>query len=527
MTVRNRADVIIIGSGIAALIAADRLADEKNVIVITKSEKEHSNSIWAQGGVAAAISNVDSWKDHYRDTMVAGCFHNDETAVKLLVQKGSSRLQELMSKGLKFDQDKNGRLHLGKEGAHRKRRILHSGGDSTGKAIITFLLERVLRKVKIIENELAIDLLIEDGRCIGVRTKSQDGMVNDMYASHTVLASGGCGKLFPFTSNHPSVTGDGIAMAYRAGAELADLEFMQFHPTMLYVNGEARGLISEAVRGEGAILITGEGDSVMQGVHPQEDLAPRDVVARQIHQTIHAGTQVFLDISMITGFTERFPTITTLCKQNEIDVSKGRIPVVPGAHFLMGGVRTNQYGQTNIKNLFAVGEVACTGVHGANRLASNSLLEGIVFANEMSEFILDCVDEDQFYVKGDKHSRFMINVDLPIEAEIQEIMMRYVAIVRTEEGLQKAKQWLEKFVFPFLQHANFQPSSANLTFHELKIVNMLTTAWLITTSALQRTESRGGHYRQDFPYEAEYWSKKTITRSNEELIGVDHMLQYR
>ncbi|WP_017755942.1 L-aspartate oxidase [Calidifontibacillus oryziterrae] len=520
MTQTDVADVVIIGSGIAALVAADRLSRDLNVIVITKSKKEDSNSSYAQGGVAAAFSRCDHWRNHFIDTMIAGNDHNSEEAVQTLVQKGPILLRKMIDQGMKFDKDDQGNVVLGQEGAHGKRRILHAGGDATGRALVQFMLNRLKSTVQIVEDEMAVDLLVKDQQCFGVKVRTNSGKLKNLYAKNTILAAGGCGGLFLFTSNDVTITGDGMAMAYRAGADLVDLEFVQFHPTMLYVNGDVKGLISEAVRGEGAILVTNSGKRLMDGVHPQKDLAPRDVVSREINQAVLRGEQVFLDISMIDDFPSRFPTITQMCEQYGIRIDDGRIPVVPGAHFHMGGVEVNQQGQTSVENLYAIGEVACTGVHGANRLASNSLLEGIVFANELANHLL-C---NRHHVK-----MFEIPIDssmtireskrsvLPTKDQIRALMMKYTGIVRTEEGLNFAKRWLEQFL-----PNEYVTISEDLSEDEIIIVNMLQASWLITTSALMREESRGGHFRADYPFEKNEWGKRKLIRNLASHVYATH-----
>lgn len=511
MTREHVADVVIIGSGIAALVAADRLSKHKNVIIITKSKKENSNSNRAQGGVAAAISRNDHWNNHFADTMTAGNYHNVEDAVQTLVQKGPELLRTMIDEGMSFDKDSNGKLVLGQEGAHGIRRILHAGGDATGRALVTFMFERLTSnsKVKIMEDVLAVDLLVQDNHCFGVKVKTNSGNIEQLYSKDTILAAGGCGGLYSFTSNDPTVTGDGIAIAYRAGADLVDLEFVQFHPTLLYVNGEVKGLISEAVRGEGAVLVTKNGSRLMRGVHPQEDLAPRDVVSREINRAVLNGEQIFLDISMIKDFESRFPTITEMCEQYGIDLKSGKIPVVPGAHFHMGGVEVNQHGQTSVPHLYAIGEVACTGVHGANRLASNSLLEGIVFANELAAFLIT-QEPAEFEIPTVKSESNKINsIHLPTRDEIKALMMKYVGIVRDEKGMEYAKNWFEQY----LQDTYSNQLPDGLTHEQIGIYNMLLAGWLITTSALMREESRGGHYRSDFNEERNDWTKKKIVRN--------------
>lgn len=505
-------DVVIIGSGLAALTAAYRLSSEKNVIVITKSKKTNSNSILAQGGVASSLGDDDSWISHYTDTIIAGCQHNKNGAVEVLVKNGPNFISELMLGGMKFDQDKNGKLLLGKEGAHSTRRILHAGGDATGRELVRYMLDKVKNKVKIIEDEIAIDLIVVDQRCVGVETINNYDILQQYFAPHIILATGGCGTLYSFTSNDESITGDGLALAYRAGAELIDLEFIQFHPTLLNVDGKGRGLISEAVRGEGAVLVDEAGRGIMRNVHPLGDLAPRDVVARTIFNEMMRDNKISLDITMIKNFETRFPTIAQICKKNGVSFEDGKIPVIPGAHFLMGGVKTDQIGRTSITGLYAVGEVACTGVHGANRLASNSLLEGIVFGNLVADEILSSRLSyfEKFTAETPEKKKQLIN--LPTKEQIQQMMTENVGIVRNKEKLQLAVDWFAGYKKKFNGKA-----LASFNKEQLILINMITVGWLMATSALMRTESRGGHFREDFPLEDNFnWLKKELIRTNHE-----------
>ncbi|WP_028402925.1 L-aspartate oxidase [Ectobacillus panaciterrae] len=489
------ADVLIIGSGIAAFSVAEKLCQEKNVIIITKKTRWHNNSNMAQGGIAAAVASDDHWTNHYNDTLTAGCYYNNKEAVAYLVQQGPSEMQRLVQEGMQFDRDEIG-LSLGKEGAHGERRILHAGGDATGKNLLRHFVERIKKQVTIVEHEMVLNLIIQDGTCIGVVTRDNDNVTTAYYAPHTVLATGGIGALYSFSSNDTTITGDGLAMAYRAGADMADLEFVQFHPTMLYINGSCRGLVSEAVRGEGAVLKNTKGERFMEHIHEQGDLAPRDVVAREIHEQILQGEEVYLDISMIDRFSSRFPTISALCKQSGLSLERGRIPVVPGAHFHMGGIRTNLNGETTIRGLYAVGETACNGVHGANRLASNSLLEGIVFGGRLGSYLLQ---QNMRVPKPIHHTAPvpMKPIVLPGKEEIQQMMMKCAGIVRTEEGLLEAKRWLEQYM-PFDGFGTLAHEA--LTNEQVMVFNMLTASWLITIAALKRRGSIGGHFRSDFPH---------------------------
>jgi len=479
-----KAEVVIIGSGIAALMAADEICDKKNVIVFTKGTINECNSMIAQGGVAAAVSQGDTWQQHYEDTLVAGCYVNNKNAVMELVKNGPKSIEIMLEKGMKFDCDENGMVQLGKEGAHGHRRILHAGGDATGKHLIETLLNRLKGRAKIIENEAAVDFLLKDGRCVGVAVIDERNKLKKYYAHSTILATGGIGSLYQFSSNVHTATGDGIAMAYRAGCELADLEFVQFHPTLLYLNGSCHGLISEAVRGEGAFLVTSSGKRVMQGLHPMEDLAPRDIVSRAIFNEMKNGEDVYLDISTVKNFSKRFPTIYENLIRNGLDLDHPLIPIVPGAHFHMGGVKTNENGETSIKQLFAIGEVACTGVHGANRLASNSLLEGMVFGERVAQYLLNLDNnEEEIEVVYELPS----SRKLPAKEEIQEIMMKKVGIIRTEKELQDAINWFK------FQLSN-DKTTEDLTVDLLVRWNMLTVGSLIAQAALNRKESVGSHF---------------------------------
>ncbi|MFD3449521.1 L-aspartate oxidase [Microbacteriaceae bacterium 4G12] len=484
------ADVLIIGSGVAALSLAKQLCQTKNVIIITKKSKRSNNSNMAQGGIAAAVSPEDHWRNHYEDTLTAGCHYNNKAAVEYVTKMGPKEMHRLIEEGMQFDTDKQG-VSLGKEGAHGQRRILHAGGDATGKHILSHLIRCVEPYVTIVEHGMVLDLIMHEGVCVGVVTRDENNVTRRYYAPHTVLATGGIGSLYSFSSNDQTITGDGLALVYRAGGELTDLEFVQFHPTLLYVGGRSGGLISEAVRGEGAVLVNEAGERFMEHVHEQKDLAPRDVVARAIYEKTQRGERVYLDISMIDNFQERFPTISALCEAHHVSLSAGRIPVVPGAHFHMGGVKTNLDGETSIPGLYAVGEVACNGVHGANRLASNSLLEGIVFGARIGEHLLTKSFESPVCppIEGKMAST---TFTFPTKDEIQRVMMKCVGIVRTEAQLMYAKRWFEGYLSSptVLLYEKF-------TNEEVTLFNMLTTGWLLTNAALARKESIGSHYRSD------------------------------
>ncbi|CAG9619481.1 L-aspartate oxidase [Sutcliffiella rhizosphaerae] len=507
----QKPDVIVVGSGLSALLTANYLSDKLNVIIFTKSSKYDNNSFLAQGGVACAIEHTDSWEQHYQDTLFAGCYHNDENAVKVLTQMGPELLREIVHKGMKFDKDKQGNYSLGMEGAHSKRRILHAGGDQTGKKLMEWLQSTLSNKVQLVEHETVIKLEVQDGVCSGVQTINNNGMRKSYFSSSVVLATGGAGALYPFTSNNISITGMALSLAYQAGAALTDLEFMQFHPTMLSYEGRAVGLISEAVRGEGAYLETGSGKRFMEEYHPLKDLAPRDVVSRAIFYEMEKGESIYLNIEHVSDFVERFPAITALCKKHNICLEKKRIPVVPGAHFYMGGIFTNINGETTLPGLFAVGEAACNGVHGANRLASNSLLETMVFSKTLADHLkkIDLPASALRYRREELPSDFLQRKceSLPIKSDIQQMMMQYAGIVRNEEGLFTLKNYLEIFE-PYWKGLN--QLTAILSLEEIETIHMLQLSFLITEAAIKRTESRGTHYRTDHPVAKEAWKQVRI-----------------
>ncbi|EIT85326.1 L-aspartate oxidase [Fictibacillus macauensis ZFHKF-1] len=503
-------DVLVIGSGIAGLMTADFLRNHMNVTILTKSALTHSNSYRAQGGIAAVQRDEDHWQAHFFDTLQAGYFHNEESITKLLVKEGPEAIALLESWNVPLDRDECGKLALGREGGHHEHRIVHAGGDQTGKKIIDTLQQRVKAHVTLKEYEMVGNLVIEADRCVGAWTKHANGEVTMYHASHVVLAAGGAAGLYEVSSNDRSITGDSIALAYRAGALLSDLEFIQFHPTMLMQEGHCYGLVSEAVRGEGGRLVTKDGKHIMDGVHALGDLAPRDVVAREIFRYYANGDAVFLDISKVKNFTKRFPAITKLCGDANVDLHQQRIPVAPGAHFTMGGVVANACGQTSIAGLYAVGEAARTGVHGANRLASNSLLEGIVFAKKTALYIASLsrtVKAEQRHALSSSTQEQPMG-PLPTAAAIRDVLSKDVSIVRDEAGLQRALAF-------FAPYEAYAPTMAMDTV-TLETLNMLHVGRLITLSAYERQESRGAHYRMDYPTMRETWNQHQIYRRRED-----------
>lgn len=496
-------DFIVVGSGLAGLLAAFHAADYGSVALISKSDLDISNSYNAQGGIAAAIGDEDDPRYHFEDTLIAGRNLCDQDAVYLLVNEGLKRVKELMERGMEFDKDKDGHLKLGLEGGHSKRRILHADGDATGKMMTSFMLKKVLSKPAItpFEHCAAINIIVEEGICKGVHTlRFTDGENIIFLGKSTILATGGLSRLYSRSTNPYTATGDGIALAWQAGARLADMEFIQFHPTALAIQGEEAYLISEAVRGEGAHLLDVNGIRFMPDIHPLAELAPRDVVSSAIFQRMQeTGSNVFLSLRHLSNknLLHRFHSIDAHLKPLGFNLLTDLIPVAPAAHYMMGGIRTDNWGQTNIQGLFACGEVAATGVMGANRLASNSLLECLVYGKRViekarhlnisipltvkQESILLCQETDNEFLK--------------IKNELANIMSDQVGIVRNAEGMKAALERIEAIAEQYKQ--------TGTDYNYYKIINLTDICRVITISAIERKESRGGHVRVDFPVEVE------------------------
>ncbi|MGD8564823.1 MAG: L-aspartate oxidase [Candidatus Bathyarchaeota archaeon] len=500
-------DVLIIGSGIAGLSLALKIADFAQVVIITKKEKAESNTNYAQSGIAAVLSSSDSFEKHVEDTLNCGDGLSKKAVAEKIVREAPARIKELTELGVRFSQTSKGDFDLGMEGGHSRRRVAHVK-DLTGKEIEYVLLNAVAktRSIKLYENHIAINLVVKDNRCLGCYAlDTVNSEVRNFNSKLTVLATGGIGRIYLHTTNPEIATGDGIAMAYRGGATIMNMEFTQFHPTYLFHPKEESFLISEALRGEEAVLQDNSGRQFMMNYHPMKELAPRDVVARAIDQELKKSGEdhVFLDISFKDSrfVRSRFPGIYEKCLSFGIDITKNPIPVVPAAHYCCGGVHTNIAGETDVENLFAIGETACTGFHGANRLASNSLLEAVVcshYAAKRCNEILRDESPLQHFVPWESGNA--VNVDEAVvitqnRDEIRRLMWNYVGIVRSNKRLTRAK----KRITLLREEINQYYWDFIITEELIELRNMVLVAELIIDSAISRKESRGIHYSLDYP----------------------------
>jgi len=528
-------DYIVVGSGIAGLTFALKVAPHGRVALITKRDLAEANTQYAQGGIAAVTKPTDSFELHVADTLRAGAGLCREDVARAIVEEGPARVQELIDLGMEFTRgdsisaDGERFYSLGKEGGHSKRRVLHAK-DATGREVMRALLAAIERSpnISVFEDHLAIDLITTaklgrggDNRCVGAYVLDRaSGAVETFAAPVTVLATGGCGKVYLYTTNPDVATGDGLAMAYRAGVPVANMEFVQFHPTCLYHPKAKSFLVSEALRGEGAVLRDLNGNSFMEEVHPMASLAPRDIVARAIDSVMKrsGADHVVLDITHKPArfIIDRFPMIYATCQDFGIDITKEPIPVVPAAHYQCGGVMADVDGRTKLPGLFAVGEVASTGLHGANRLASNSLLEGLVCAHRAARSVIaEALELDDVRIpawqSGDATDPDELVVVSHNWDEIRRCMWDYVGIVRTNKRLLRARKRIENLREEIRQYYWDFKVTADL----LELRNIALVAELIINSALQRPESRGLHYNLDCPGHDETWAQRDTTLQRE------------
>jgi L-aspartate oxidase len=507
-------DFIVIGSGIAGLRAAIGLSEGgARVVVLTKDRVGESNTEYAQGGVAVVLSDDDQVGLHLQDTLEAGAGLCDESAVKVLVEEGPRYIMELIEWGTQFDTER-GKLVFTKEAAHSRRRILHAQGDSTGRELVRALLARARREqtIELQAHATTLDIIIHEGRAIGVSyIDSETQKLCRLIGRAIVLATGGAGQLYAHTTNPDVATGDGVGMAFRAGAPVCDMEFVQFHPTALNIQNAPRFLISEAVRGEGGKLINVEGKQFMSNYDHREELAPRDIVSRAIvaEMLLTHAPHVFLDVTHLpsTFVRDRFPKIFLTCLQYNLDITKDPIPVSPAAHYVMGGVRTDTEGLTAIPGLYAAGEVASTGVHGANRLASNSLLEGLVWGARAAQAALrDSPALDKRPQFKDQMEGEDWSLSRDVRQEVSKLMWRYAGIKRDGSGLNLISNRLEEI--------SSQPIN-------IATENFISVARLIVDGARFRTESRGGHYREDFPKkDDEQWRCHSLQQKGRDITTI-------
>lgn len=514
-------DFIVIGSGVAGLRAAIALAEAgADVTVLTKDKASESNTEYAQGGVAVVLSDDDNAELHEGDTLVAGAGLCDERAVETLVTEGTKYIKQLIEWGTEFDRE-GGKLVFTQEAAHSRRRILHSHGDSTGAEFVRSLIARAGResRISLLPFAATESLIVADGRCMGVRYL--DPILRsprEIFANAVILCTGGAGQLYQHTTNPPVATGDGMAMAYFAGADMADMEFIQFHPTALSLEGAPRFLLSEAMRGEGGILRNAQGERFMGRYDERLELAPRDIVSRSIVAEMRrtGSRMVFLDMTALDGgfLRHRFPKIDETCRAFGLDIAKDMLPVSPASHYCMGGVRTDLWGRTTLAGLYAAGEVTCTGVHGANRLASNSLLEGLVFGARAGEAAAK--DSGQLSgISGRPEAGNDVEEDnrkpvlsTAVRKRVKRAMWERVGILRDRESLRRAIAEFDQ-----IGKANLSTASRNF----------VTLARLVAAAALWREESRGGHFRTDFPEQEEAYRLHSIQRLGEAITSSERI----
>lgn len=495
-------DCLVVGGGIAGFRAAIEAAQSCNVMVVCKGAISDSNTWNAQGGIAAVLRSDDSIKSHIADTLNTGCGLCDEAVVRQVVEEGPGLVRQLLDWGTEFDKV-DGEFDVTLEGGHSHARVAHAHGDSTGRGIIEGLVRKIekIDNITVIDNFFVIDVITnDDGECIGAIGRRQNGEMEIIWASNTILSTGGAGRLYRETTNPRVATADGMAMAFRAGAVLSDLEFMQFHPTTLYIAGASRALITETLRGEGAILLDADGNAFMKEYHESAELAPRDVVSRAILDRMlkTKTTHVYLDIRHFdkSYFKKRFPLISELCESFDIDVSKDLIPVRPSAHYMLGGIKIDSNAATSIPHLYACGEVSATGLHGANRLGSNSLLEGLVFGKIAGQQASRPTDGAQLRYRKMKYDiprsdRSRLDAD-DVRNSLRALMWRNVGITRKDQMLEEVQEIISFWQRYVMDKVFDKP-------YGWECQNMLTVSLLMARAAQDRHESRGVHYRSDYP----------------------------
>ncbi len=513
-------DVLIIGGGLAGLRAANAIDSKLRVVVVTKDKVQESNSNYAQGGIASVWDPEDRFEDHVQDTLTAGGSLCDEKVVDMVVHEGPQRVAELIDWGTQFDRH-DGQLMLGREGGHSHQRIIHALGDATGREVMRAVIERTraCENVQIWEQTFTIDLLTVEGRCHGAIVSRFGQPPLLLWAKQTILCTGGCGQVYRESTNPRVATGDGHALAYRAGAQLRDMEFMQFHPTVLYIAGSSRILVTEAIRGAGAHLVDCNNHRFMQDYDSRLELAPRDVVSqaivKQMEKTQHACVYLSLRHLSATQVEQEFPTFTEACKKFGLDATRDPIPVRPGAHYMIGGVRVDQYGRTDLPGLWAAGEATSSGLHGANRLASNSLLEGLVYgvrAGQQASIEAQNMQDEYKVLPISCHTPFKSTESLDItdiRNAVQSVMWRMVGVQRRQDRIEEALHSIRAYSRYVLAQRFHSEEGWELQ-------NMLTVSHLMAEAALARTESRGVHMRTDYPaLDDAHWRKHLVfTRSS-------------
>lgn len=513
-------DVLIIGGGLAGLRAANAVQPHQQVLVVTKGVLRESNSTYAQGGIAGVLDPNDRFENHIRDTLVAGANLCDQEVVNMVIREGPSRIEELVRWGTQFDQSA-GELELGREGGHSHERIVHAQGDATGAEIMRAVIQRTrsLDHVHILEDAFTLDLLTHEGRCHGAIVSCDGGPPMMVWAKETILCTGGSGQIFRESTNPSVATADGSSLAYRAGVQLSDMEFMQFHPTVLYIAGSSRSLITEAVRGDGAYLVDSTGYRFMPDYDERAELAPRDIVSQSIIRQMHQTSQpcVYLDLSHLDSqhVRVRFPGIAEVCSKFGLDIANDRIPVRPGAHYMLGGVTVDRQGRSSLPGLWAAGEVTSSGLHGANRLASNSLLEGLVYGAAAGAAASRSSSEgsDEMVALQIRQSVSLSTESFDIDdvrISLKSLMGRLVGVQRKAEGLQEAADTIRSYASYVMNHQFDQERGWELQ-------NLLTTAAIMVSAALVRTESRGVHFRSDYPSrDDDHWRRHLMVQINVE-----------